>query len=98
MSAAMKGAGVLLLYFAGAYSALFLLNLDPPRWLELCVVALAMPMQLLMLPWLGVLRAWGWVEGEWIQQPSLLGMIFLAVVYSVALWLLITGIQRIRAK
>ena len=98
MSAAMKGAGAMLLYFAGAYSALYILNLHPPRWLEVCIVTLAMPMQVLMLPWLDVLRSWGWVEGEWIQQPSPAGMIFLATVYSAVVWLIITAIRRIRAK
>ena len=75
-------------YFLGAYGLLYLINFDLPRWLENTLVIIATPLQLLCLPWIDLLSQWGLTEGQWVQAPSLPGLILVMVFYALLVGIL----------
>lgn len=91
---------IFVIYGFTAYFSLYLLNSDIPKWIERTVVVLAIPIQLLCLPWIDMLSYLGLTEGEWIKAPSLKGFIllmsFYALVLYALLWLGITIWRRVQ--
>ncbi len=79
---------VFVLYALLAYGAMHLINYNPPRGVESLLVAFAMPLNLLTLPWISPLSTLGLTEGEWIRFPTHLGMLIVITFYALVLYLL----------
>ena len=84
--------GIFTGYSLVVYALLYMLNFFHPAWIERIISILAMPIFLLIAPWMDSFRNLGLTEGEWVVMPTFTGYLLIIFLYAVALYILLLAI------
>ena len=80
--------GIFIGYILLSFGLLWLLNFNLPSAVEKIISILILPFFYIFYPFYPVLKKFGMLEGEFWRGPSLLGYIFVVVVYAIIFYCL----------
>ncbi|MEE2023963.1 hypothetical protein [Alkalimonas mucilaginosa] len=66
-----------------------------PYWLEKAFLGFALPLWLLIMPWMGLLQSWHLIEGEWWKLPTLTGLTLVLLAYTALYYAMLWLVRRL---